>query len=214
MKQAVKFREGPSSEAHTREGFAQFIRDLNVLADSLNLSKEVRKRAGSICADAAAMRFCRVTSRPVLAAAALYVACREYREPVTLRDLADASGSNPRDVGRCYSTILERMHIERPGLNGKSYVHRLTLKRQLSEEVYNLSGVLVRKAGSAGLGVRIPMTLAAASLYVACCRMGENVTLAVVAEAAGVGEESVRECCMEFRALVPAMAASQRERGA
>ena len=68
MRQAVRFHEGPGSEAHTRQGFLQFTRELNLLADSLSLPREVKKRAASICADAAAMRFCRVTSRPVLAA--------------------------------------------------------------------------------------------------------------------------------------------------
>ena len=44
------------------------------------------------------------------------------------------------------------------------------------------------------------MTLAAAALYLACCGMGEKVTQAEVADAAGVGEESVRECCKAIRA--------------
>jgi transcription initiation factor TFIIIB Brf1 subunit/transcription initiation factor TFIIB len=46
------------------------------------------------------------------------------------------------------------------------------------------------------------MTIAAASLYLACCSMGENVTQAEVAEAAGVGEQSVRDCCKEIRNLM------------
>jgi transcription initiation factor TFIIIB Brf1 subunit/transcription initiation factor TFIIB len=45
------------------------------------------------------------------------------------------------------------------------------------------------------------MTLAAAALYIACCNLGENVTQAEVAEAAGVGEQSVRDCCKEIRSL-------------
>lgn len=201
MKQVVKFHVGPSSEAHNRESFVQFIRELNLLADSFDLSRKVKRRARSICADAAAMRFCRVTSRAVLAAAALHVATREFREPVTLRELADATGTDPREVGRCYTIILERLHIARPGLNGRTYVHRLTLRRPLSAETYALSERIVRKSTDAGVGGRNPMTLAAASLYLACCSMGERVTQAEVAEAAGVGEESVRECSKEVRAI-------------
>ena len=201
MRQAVKLHQGPGSEAHTREGFHEFIRELNALADSLGLSREVKKRAASICADAAALRFCRVTSRPVLAAAALYMACRECKEPLTLRELAGATGTDPRAVGRCYTTMIERMHITRPGLNGRGYVHHLTLNRPLSDDVYRISEELIKSAANAGLGGRNPMTLAAASLYLACCSLGENVTQAEVAEAGGVGEESVRECCKEMRAL-------------
>ena len=204
MRQAVKFHGGPSSEAHTPEGFLEFIRDLNLLADGLGLSKGVKKRAASICAAAAALRFCRVPSRPGPAAAALYVACRELREPMTLRELANATGTDPREVGRCYTTMLDKMHINRPQLSGKPYVHHLTLRRSLPEEVYKMSEEIVLRMSVAGLGGRNPMTLAAASLYLACCSVGENVTQSEVAEAAGVGEESVRECCKEMRALVKA----------
>jgi transcription initiation factor TFIIB len=119
---------------------------------------------------------------------------------VTLRELANATGTDPRDVGRCYSTILIQMHITRPGLNGRSYVHRLALRQPLSEEIYKMSEGIIIRSTQAGLGGRNPMTLAGAALYLACCNMGEKVTQAEVADAAGVGEESVRECCKAIRA--------------
>ena len=200
MRQTVGFHEGQSDDAHARQGLLHLVHDLNSLASNLSLSKEVKARASSIVTDAAALRFCRVTARPVLEAAALYVACREYKEPMTLRELASATGTDPRDVGRCYDTMLVRMHITRPRLNGWSYVHHLALKLPLSEEIYKTSEDMINRTTKAGLGGRNPMTLAAAALYLACCGMGEKVTQAEVADAAGVGEESVRECCKEIRA--------------
>lgn len=199
MRQAARFHEEPSSRGHTHEGLLQFLRELDSMGESLSLPREVKKRAASIVTDAAAMRFCRVYPRPVLAAAALYVACREFKSPMTLRDLAEAQGCSPRDVGRCYTTILEKMHISRPGLNGRCYVRHLTLKRPVSVEAYKTSEMIIKKASHFGLGGRNPMTLAAAALYLACCSAGEKVTQAEVADAAGVGEESVRECCKALR---------------
>ena len=199
--QVVRFQEGPGSEAHAHKGYLRFIRELNLLAKSFGLPREVSRRAGMICADAAAMRFCRAASKPVLAAAALYVACREHGEAVTLRELGDATGTDPREIGRCYGTILQRMHIDRPGLNGKRYVSHLDLGRPLPAETYRTSEEIVRQATRAGLGGWNPMTLAAASLYLACCAAGAKVTQAEVADAAGVGEESVRECCKAIRSL-------------
>lgn len=201
MRQTMGFCEGSSSGAHTRAGLLHFIGELNLLADSLGLSRRVKRRAASICADAEAMRFCRAMSRSVLAAAALYVACREYREPITLRELAEATGTDCRDVGKSYTTMLVRMHITRPSLNGGTYVRHLALGRPLSRETYELSQEIIRKATGAGLGGRNPMTLAAASLYLACCRMGEKVTQSEVAVSAGVGEESVRKCCRDLRSI-------------
>ena len=165
------------------------------------LPAEVRDRAAAIFADANAMHIAHGVLSCVLAAASLYVGCRERTAPITLKDLAVASGSDPREVGRCYLQILERMHISRPDLNGKGYVYHLALKRPVSEQTLKFSQEIIKKMTSKGLGGRNPMTLAAASLYLACCSMGENVTQAEIAEAAGVGEESVRECCKEIRML-------------
>jgi transcription initiation factor TFIIB len=201
MGQAARFRDGRNGKMYSQGETVKFLQELNGIAAKLNLPGEVSERAGSICTDAAAMRLCKVTSHPVLAAAALYVACREYRNPVTLRDLADASGSDPRDVGRCYATILERMHISRPKLNGGRYLYHLTLKQPLPENAYTLSEAIIMRATLGGLGGRNPMTLAAAALYLACCTIGEKMTQAELAEAAGVGEESVRECCKAIRTV-------------
>lgn len=200
MRQTVRFETGPSSKAHDEGALSLFIQEMSALSDSLGLTKEVSTRAASIITKAAAMRFCRVTTKPVLAAAALYVACRECKVPLTLREVAEATGSELRDVGRCYATILERMHIARPGLNGDNYVHHLSLKTHLSAETYKASEEVIREATSAGIDGRNPMTLAAAALYLASCSNGEKVTQSELAEAAGVGEESVRECCKAIRA--------------
>jgi len=206
MRQVAKFHGGRNQMTHSRGEFVKFLQELNGLAAKMNLPTEVSERASSICADAAAMHLCKVTSHPVLAAAALYVACREYRNPVTLRDLADASGSDPRDVGRCYVTILERMHISRPSLNGGRYLYHLTLKQSFPESAYTLSKAIIKRANLGGLGGRNPMTLAAAAFYLACCSIGEKVTQAELAEAAGVGEESVRECVKAIRTTAKPLA--------
>ena len=171
------------------------------VAQKLNLSHEVIRRATSICSDLGASAFGHGIPHPTLAAATLYIACRERKVPVTLREFAESSESDPRDVGRCYLGILDNLHISRPGLNTKGYVYHIALKKPVSDQALKLSQQIINQMSSKGLGGRNPMTLAAAALYLACCNSGENVTQAEVAEAAGVGEESVRECCKEIRNL-------------
>lgn len=199
MRQAAKLRPGPHGGPYVRGEVAKFLGELSTMVRRLGLPRGVEARARSICLDAAAMRFCRVVPRSVLGAAALYIACREFKTPVTLREIAGAYQCDPRDVGRCYDTMLERMHISRPNLNGKTFVRHLRLGQPLSEETYASSEEMIRRSTAAGLGGRNPMTLAAAALYLASCNSGERVTQAEVAEAAGVGEESVRECCKALR---------------
>jgi transcription initiation factor TFIIB len=197
MKQTTSFHERTTVHAVDKETLDLLVR----ISHELKLTTTVSRRALSIISGAKNAQLRRRVPHGVLAGAALYVACRENNTPLTLRDFADASGSHPRDIGRCYLQILESMNISRPGMNGNGYVSRLLLKHPVSEDAMHLSQEIIHTMSDKGLGGRNPMTLAAASLYIACCSMGENVTQAEVAEAAGVGEESVRECCKEIRTL-------------
>jgi transcription initiation factor TFIIB len=145
------------------------------------------------------MGMTRFLPRPALAAAAVCIASREHKAPVTQRDLAEAAGCELRDVGRCYETILEEMGIPRPDLNGGSYLQRIATKNPLQKEVYKIAEEMIAKSSAAGLNGRNPMTMAAAALYIASGSLGQKVTQAEVADAAGVAEESVRECCKAIR---------------
>jgi len=200
MRQAVSFHERKPG-AESRAELKEVLHEVHRVAVKLKLGPEVRKRAADLIAEARAEPSGRGMPSEVLAAATLYVACREGRIPVTLREFADACGSDPREVGRCYLHLLDTMHINRPSLNGRGYVSHIVLKRPASEQAREMSSDIIHRMSEKGLGGRNPMTLAAAALYLACCSLGENVTQSEVAEGAGVGEESVRECCKAIRIL-------------
>jgi len=200
MKQAAAFHEG-NFGGHGKEYFRDAMSEVKKLATDLHLSAQVTRRASVICGDAFSMHLGKDLSPQILSAAAVYVGCREAQKPVTLKDLAYASHLDPRAVGRCYVKLIERMHISRPELNENGYVYHLTLKRTVSEQALKQSQEIIQGINSKGLGGRNPMTLAAAALYIACCNLGEVITQSEVAEAAGVGEQSVRDCCKEIRLL-------------
>lgn len=179
----------------------KLLDEVHTISARLKLRGVVVDRASVICSEAAATQLARREPCSILAAASIYLACREARIPVTLRDLAEVSGSDPRRVGRSYILLMERMRITRPELNGRRYVYHLALKNSPSDEAFRLSEEIIRNAAMKGLGGKNPMTLAAAALYLACHTVGEDVTQAELAVAAGVEEESVRECCKSIRTV-------------
>lgn len=174
-------------------------REIDKLAQELSLPDSVREGSERICENLVNKNLMPRRSIPVVAASSLYTICRETHTPVTLRDLAVVTDSNPREIGRCYRSIISRMEIPPPNLNGTCYVYRVAGAVRASQEATDLSLQIVKHAVERGLGGRNPMTLAGAAVYLACLITGEDSRQSDVAEAAGVSEVSVRECIKAVR---------------
>jgi len=174
-------------------------KEVDKLAGSLSLPDSIRSDSERICEDVMARNVVGRRSVPVIAASSLYTACRESHAPVTLKDLATATDSNPREIGRCYRSIISRMNIAPPNLNCSTYAYRVAGAVKASSEATQHSLEIVNDAIKKGLGGRNPMTLAAAAVYLSCLVTGEDSRQSDVAEAAGVSEVSVRECVKAIR---------------
>ncbi|HYC12000.1 MAG TPA: hypothetical protein VEC02_04995 [Nitrososphaerales archaeon] len=174
-------------------------REVEKLAGNLSLPESIKTDSEKICDDVIARNVIGRRSVPVIAASSLYTACRESHTPITLKDLATATDSNPREIGRCYRSIISRMNIAPPNLNGETYALRVAGTVKASNEATELSLQIVNRSIEKGLGGRNPMTLAAAAVYLACLVTGEDSRQSDVADAAGVSEVSVRECVKAIR---------------
>jgi len=187
-------------DAARRGARSELVRkELDNLAGNLSLPDSVKSDSEKICEDVMARNVVGRRSVPVIAASSLYTACRESHTPVTLKDLATATDSNPREIGRCYRSIINRMNMAPPNLNGATYAVRVAGAVKASDDATQLSLQIVNKSIDKGLGGRNPMTLAAAAVYLACLITGEDSRQSDVADAAGVSEVSVRECVKAMR---------------
>ena len=190
----------PEQELDRRGTRSQLVRrEVDKLAAELSLPDSVRSDSEKICDGVVSKNLMGRRPVPVVAASSLYTACRESHTPITLKDLATATDSDPREIGRCYRSIISRMNIEPPNLNGTKYAYRVAENVKASHEATDLSLKLVKDSINKGLGGRNPMTLAAAAVYLACLITGEDSRQSDVAEAAGVSEVSVRECVKAMR---------------
>ena len=175
--------------------------ELERIAAQVGLTEDVRERAKPICCAMIERKLTRGKEIDVIAASSIYAACREGRVPITLKELARASHASPRELGRVYMLILDKMEIKPPNPNGNSYITKVAARIHASEEVTELSREVEKGAVEAGLGGRNPMSLAAAALYTASLSKGEPVTQSDLAEAAGVSVISLRETAKWIRSL-------------
>ena len=128
-----------------------------------------------------------------IAAAALYAACRGSGTPRTLREIAEASLVDKKDVARCYRLLLRELDVHMPIADPLTYVSKIAEKTGISGKTQGAAIQILRdarrKRAAAG---KDPMGLAAAALYIACLQNGEKKTQKDIAEAAGVTEVTVR----------------------
>jgi len=177
---------------------------LERIAAEVGLPENVQERAIPICSAMVERKLARGREIRIVAGSSIYAACRENRVPITLKELASVTHTSPRELGRIYMLILDKMEIKPPNPNGFSYIEKVATRIHATEEVEKLSQKMEKEAVDAGLGGRNPMSLAAAALYTASLDAGEPVTQSDLAEAAGVSVISLRETAKWMRSLLQA----------
>jgi transcription initiation factor TFIIB len=172
---------------------AQAMAELDRLSDKVYIPPPIKEKAAVTYRKALDKGLVRGRSIAAIAAAALYAACRGSGTPRTLREIAEASLVDKKDVARCYRLLLRELDVHMPIADPLTYVSKIAERTGISGKTQGLAIQILREARKkrAAAG-KDPMGLAAAALYIACLQNNEKKTQKDIAEAAGVTEVTVR----------------------
>jgi transcription initiation factor TFIIB len=172
---------------------AQAMSELDRLSGKVNISPPIKEKAAVVYRKALDKGLVRGRSISAIAAAALYAACRKSGTPRTLREIAEASLVDKKDVARCYRMLLQELDFHMPISDPLTYVSKIAEINGISGKTQGAAiailGEARRKRFAAG---KDPLGMAAAALYIACLQHSEKITQKEIAEAAGVTEVTVR----------------------
>ena len=172
---------------------AQAMAELDRLSDKSYIPPSVKEKAAVIYRKALDKGLVRGRSIAAIAAASLYAACRDTGTPRTLREIAEASLVDKKDVARCYRLLLRELGVQMPIADPLTYISKIAERTGISGKTQGLAIQILsdakRRRAAAG---KDPMGLAAAALYLACLQNNEKKTQKDIAEAAGVTEVTVR----------------------
>ncbi len=172
---------------------AQAMAELDRLSDKVYIPRPIKEKAAVIYRKALDKNLVRGRSIAAIAAAALYAACRGSGTPRTLREIAEASLVDKKDVARCYRLLLRELDVHMPIADPLTYVSKIAEKNGISGKAQGAAIAILREArrkrAAAG---KDPIGLAAAALYIACMQNNEKKTQKDIAEAAGVTEVTIR----------------------
>jgi transcription initiation factor TFIIB len=172
---------------------AQAMGELDRLSGKVSISPLIKEKAAVIYRKALDKGLVRGRSINAIVAAALYAACRGSGIPRTLREIAEASLVDKKDVARCYRMLLQELDVHMPTADPLTYVSKIAEKNGISGKTQGAAIAILREArrkrAAAG---KDPMGMAAAALYIACLQHNEKKTQKDISEAAGVTEVTVR----------------------
>jgi transcription initiation factor TFIIB len=178
---------------------AQAMNELDRLADLLNLPSYIREEAAKIYREAVEKGLVRGRSIESVIAAAVYLACRLRKLPRTLDEIEEYSRVNRKEIARCYRLLLRELSIKVTTTDPGDFVPRIAHALGLSGAVVRTAVEILNKARDAGLlGGKDPVGIAAAAVYLACEKLGEERSQKEIANVAGVTEVTVRNRVREL----------------
>lgn len=177
----------------TERNLAYALSELDRMASSMGLPRNVRETAAMIYRKAVNKNLIRGRSIEGVVAASLYGACRQCGVPRTLDEIADASRVGRKEIGRTYRFMTRELNLKLMLTSPQDYIQRFCSELKLSGAVHSRSIEILKDAADKELtSGRGPTGVAAASIYIASILCNERRTQREVADVAGVTEVTIR----------------------
>ncbi|MFX1538037.1 MAG: transcription initiation factor IIB [Promethearchaeota archaeon] len=125
--------------------------------------------------------------------AVLYIICRKFQIPITLKEIACKSRIETKTIGRCYRFIMKEFDIDIPVISPKDFVPRFAEGLNLPIRVERCAiRILDNAHKKLIISGKAPSGLAAAALYIASIIEGHRTTQREVADVVKITEVTIR----------------------
>jgi transcription initiation factor TFIIB len=177
----------------TERNLAFALSELTKVAYKLNLPKNVLETASVIYRKVVRKRLIRGRSIQGVAAASIYMACRQCNIIRTLEEVAAAAHISKKEGGRNYRFLLRKLETRVPPVDPTSYISKFVNQLTLSGETESIAMQILGQAMELRLtSGRGPAGIAAAATYIASTLTDERRTQGEIAKGAHVTEVTIR----------------------
>ena len=177
----------------TERNLAYALSELAKIAYKLNLPRNVLETASVIYRRVVRKRLIRGRSIQGVAAASIYMACRQCDVIRTLEEVSEAAHITKKEGGRNYRFLLRKLETKIPPVEPLSYISKFVSQLTLSGETENIAMKILDQAIELKLtSGRGPAGIAAAATYIASTLTDERRTQGEIAKGAHVTEVTIR----------------------
>ena len=178
-------------------GFA--YSELRRLSSQLSLPDAVQEEAARLYEKAVDKELVKGRSMEGVLTGLIYAVARKQGVPRTLDEIAEASGLEPKTIGRTYRYVARELGLDIVPAEPEDYVPRFADALQVSGSVQARARTLIEQAREAGLLAGKQRTgVTAAALYVAALLEGEKRTQQRIADIVGVTVVTLRNRYQEL----------------
>lgn len=175
------------------KSLALALSEISRLSDMLGLPKNIIENSAITYRKAVNEGFMRGRSIKGMAAAAMYLACRQNKLARTIGELAKVSGLDKRQISSYYRFLVRKLKIFVPPVKPNQHITKLSNQiglNGLTEGIAHKILVGAKKQRlTSGRGAK---SIAAAACYVASMLAGDQKTQREVADAADLTEVTIR----------------------
>ncbi|XP_077986782.1 transcription initiation factor IIB-like [Glandiceps talaboti] len=197
---SVKYHNKRTMNSSDRALLTAF-KEIAQMADRINLPKTIVDRTNTLFKQVHEQRTLRGRSNDAIAAACLYIACRQEGVPRTFKEICAISRVSKKEIGRCFKEILKALETSVDLITTGDFMSRFCSKLGLPTHVQRAATHIARKAVEMDLVPgRSPISVAAAAIYLASQASEERRSQKEIGDIAGVADVTIRQ---SYRLIFP-----------
>ena len=168
--------------------------EIDRMACALKLPANIREATSVLYRRAAKEKLIKGRSIEELVSAMLYIVCRQYNVPRTLKEIAEVSRSPLKKIRRAYIFLLRKLEIKLAPADPSLFIPRFCSELGLSPAIRERAIDIIKKDKGVEIATKGwgPIGTAAAAIYIAAILGGEYRTEKEIAHAMGTTEITIR----------------------
>ncbi|CAF3431177.1 unnamed protein product [Rotaria sp. Silwood1] len=196
-----KYSNGSQQSSSADKALKNGYDSIREMAGRIGLSSRIINRACLFFKQCYENQCVRGRPHNAIAAACIYIACRQEGAQRTIKEICAISGNtSKKDIGRCFTHIVRSLpnsnRIE--SMEIKYLVPRFCNQLELELDQKNLIRktavhIAERAKEVCDIQSRAPDSIAGASIYMACAAVGEKKLMKDIQVAAGAVESTIRQ---------------------
>jgi len=170
------------------------FKTISEMCDRLNLPKSICDPANILYKKVKNAKLLRGRSNDAISSACLYIVCRQEGVPRTFKEIVATSTVGKKEIARCFKLILNGEIVSKLDVTtSDDYMNRFCSNLGLDRKIQCVSRRIAERAFDLDLVPgRVPISVAAAAIYMASQTSIDKKSLRAISEITGVAESTIK----------------------